>query len=1072
MSYYGDDRVPAYARPTRTVEVSYPFHRPVTRRAGHKARVTIETGAANDRLGEDAEIDILTRRENREANFLRSRARGREHTERTPVYYENIPRPSRTKLGSPAGRPSVPISELAPDNEDVDEVLSPIEDSDEYAEKVDFKIPKTEGAVHFSEDVSFLVPGSGSNDSQAKPSPSLKPTFTGQMTELNIRSSHWIGNTFERGELSAELSTMPVKSEQSERQTMPLMRWYHLHRHLMNFEEYVAASQSVLQLPDKELRDVVKLLRDVQKKFEKQRHNGREMEPACVSDVFYNDATGNSRQTGSVVFLSFPYFCLESYDPAPIKSLTPASPMHPVRPLLEAYYYSSTQKRELAQAITSLPSTPDGQCLHVSQVWCLVVNGTTMITCSRLSSDALCGETIKQAVSSISDDSARIKVSLGTDRSWNVPVTSEMSWPSFLSLFGEKVAGMEAQGASAKFEYNMQTIDSKLWHELVEAAKSSTVELTMRDVQFHVQEADEQMVEDNPEPDEGDDIVAGAGKEDISSRQSIAEQARDSPGPPQAIKRIASMRSEPTAALQIFKHTGNASDMHSLANSLHKILLSNPRTTENTGYRQCPRAKVDAISSWLSADLRPAERSIRSRGSLLLRKQKRRVALLVKYLFHLFWPIDFEHVMIDKFWGALSKILNREDEFFVEVRNQCSNQTELLAPERLVLTCLQGHNNPRSDVSAAIDMYNVLHDRILPLAAMLTQEFYGYESDLRPLPEAFSKAWLHLITAITLAAEQSIVKNSSFHESMASRHLRAILEELENGKVDITVRLRSMDLDDLEICTENSILSLLLNRIARDVMPGLPDVATSYTNYFQSLEFNVTDNPAPRYHQENLRFFLQEVEAVLATLQSQQSVVELFQQSLEQQRIVDDAILIYNLGVSRQSVVIEDCKSRLDGRIDKFKGLQRRAEDLGEWHRNQIDTHKDRQENAIMVFTIVTITFLPLSFVSSVFGMNTHDIRNMTYNQWTYWATAIPLSLVVVFSSLYWAGELRSLGRWLARAVPQSKSSRGYRQQEPGLLDPIRSSQADGMGQKGYAKDSEQLPPPPRRRTTYPRGEA
>ena len=369
-------------------------------------------------------------------------------------------------------------------------------------------------------------------------------------------------------------------------------------------------------------------------------------------------------------------------------------------------------------------------------------------------------------------------------------------------------------------------------------------------------------------------------------------------------------------------------------------------------------------------------------------------------------------------------------------------------------------------------MYNVLHDDILPLASMLAQEFYSYESDLRPLPEAFSKAWLHFITAMTLAAEQSITRNSSFRESMVSQHLRAISEEFVKGKVDITARLHSVDLDDLEICTESSILSLLLNSVAQDVMPGSPDVATSYTNYFQSLEFNVTDDPAPRYHQEKIRFFLQEIEAVLATLQSQQSVIEVFQQSLEQQVIVDDAVLIYSLGDSRQSVVIEDCKSKLGGRIDKFKGLQKRAEDLGEWHRNQIDTHKDRQENAIFVFTIVTIVFLPLSFVSSVFGMNTKDIRDMPYNQWAYWAAGIPLTTLVVFGSLYWAGELRSLGRWLARAAPRSKTSRRYMEQEPGLVDLPRSSQAHQTDQKTFERDIEQLPPPPRRRTTYPRGEA
>jgi hypothetical protein len=130
---------------------------------------------------------------------------------------------------------------------------------------------------------------------------------------------------------------------------------------------------------------------------------------------------------------------------------------------------------------------------------------------------------------------------------------------------------------------------------------------------------------------------------------------------------------------------------------------------------------------------------------------------------------------------------------------------------------------------------------------------------------------------------------------------------------------------------ESSILSLLINQLARDVMHGAPDVATSYTNYFQSLEFNVTEDPSPRSHQEKIRFFLQEVEAVLATLDAQLSVIEVFQQSLEQQRADNGAILIYTLGASRQSVVLDDCKARIGGRIDKFKGLQRRAEDLGEW---------------------------------------------------------------------------------------------------------------------------------------------
>lgn len=48
---------------------------------------------------------------------------------------------------------------------------------------------------------------------------------------------------------------------------------------------------------------------------------------------------------------------------------------------------------------------------------------------------------------------------------------------------------------------------------------------------------------------------------------------------------------------------------------------------------------------------------------------------------------------------------------------------------------------------------------------------------------------------------------------------------------------------------------------------------------------------------------------------------------------------------------------------------------------NKVDLTKDRQEMAIYAFTIVTVIFLPLSAVASVFGMNTADIRDMDLNQ-------------------------------------------------------------------------------------------
>src|SRR5947208_185103 len=84
---------------------------------------------------------------------------------------------------------------------------------------------------------------------------------------------------------------------------------------------------------------------------------------------------------------------------------------------------------------------------------------------------------------------------------------------------------------------------------------------------------------------------------------------------------------------------------------------------------------------------------------------------------------------------------------------------------------------------------------------------------------------------------------------------------------------------------------------------------------------------------------------------------------------------------------------------------------------NKITSNLDRQSNAIYAFTIVTIIFLPLSFVSSFLGMNTADIRNMGSTQWLFWAAGIPLTVIIILMALLWAGELGNMGGWLLKWV-------------------------------------------------------
>jgi Mg2+ and Co2+ transporter CorA len=72
---------------------------------------------------------------------------------------------------------------------------------------------------------------------------------------------------------------------------------------------------------------------------------------------------------------------------------------------------------------------------------------------------------------------------------------------------------------------------------------------------------------------------------------------------------------------------------------------------------------------------------------------------------------------------------------------------------------------------------------------------------------------------------------------------------------------------------------------------------------------------------------------------------------------------------------------------------------------------------AILVFTVVTIIFLPLNFVSSFFGMNTRDIRDMTSTQSLFWLVAICVTAGVLGASIFLAFQggniLEQLHLWL-----------------------------------------------------------
>ncbi|KAF2231696.1 hypothetical protein EV356DRAFT_451520 [Viridothelium virens] len=102
--------------------------------------------------------------------------------------------------------------------------------------------------------------------------------------------------------------------------------------------------------------------------------------------------------------------------------------------------------------------------------------------------------------------------------------------------------------------------------------------------------------------------------------------------------------------------------------------------------------------------------------------------------------------------------------------------------------------------------------------------------------------------------------------------------------------------------------------------------------------------------------------------------------------------------------------AQLDPLAQLIENLHRELMDLQDLHENSnnlvtrtvqlVNIRLEDHGKAILVFTIVTIVFLPLSFVSSFFGMNFADIRNMSQDQGLFWIVGASVTAGVVGFSM------------------------------------------------------------------------
>jgi Mg2+ and Co2+ transporter CorA len=115
----------------------------------------------------------------------------------------------------------------------------------------------------------------------------------------------------------------------------------------------------------------------------------------------------------------------------------------------------------------------------------------------------------------------------------------------------------------------------------------------------------------------------------------------------------------------------------------------------------------------------------------------------------------------------------------------------------------------------------------------------------------------------------------------------------------------------------------------------------------------------------------------------------------------------------------------LDDMINHFTTLGRYAEEAETLTTNSIRVSNEDNSKAIIIFTTITVIFLPLNAVSSILGMNVVDVRSTTRGSSLFWEIAVPVTFVVLVLCLilvkikFKFGLRRRCGRVLLRLFPK-----------------------------------------------------
>ncbi|KAK7973707.1 hypothetical protein PG989_015555 [Apiospora arundinis] len=796
--------------------------------------------------------------------------------------------------------------------------------------------------------------------------------FTKVDSTLDVSVSRYAGDAFLGGQHEAELTVV----HDTKNQPKPLFRWMHMVQPILDFEDFLKKIEETGSLSQAELHALKRLFTQVKREAVKLRltpegKNVSHMDPKTLRVTIPAD---DSR-------------------PTPQRSRR-SETQFPIETMLQSKFARTSKAREKQQVLWQRNQSGGDECFHIAQLWCVIVDKSLLLTCGRMPSDDLMKGIITKTLKPPSKPSLqrgkRIYVSYYQAAVWSFSLESCSTWFGFTKSFHAFAP------RPLRFSHRGEVITAKDWPRILNSAKYSSTAITL-----------ELRVGVFPSPPAPGILQQlDRGKSDNTVTTSANTE----------VFHVFTWLNVTNPGVQGGKDTNGAALVQQLAD-IEAFLLKSTKVTEQSAYRRCNTATQQTVHAYLEnqgKEIDNPENTTRKK----LYSQRVDIYNAAELVCQFFLPghVDEDAPTVGKFWGAIMS--------FVQVRFM------------LYFQGIFNHIPAEERRSVRID-------------------------------DALVQAWMHLLMGLIMGSQDT---------RGWSEHLETCTSRFQSGTKDIISHLSTVDLLEHAVLQPLELVSLLSLKLIQDSTDGKTDLTESYFQEVEDLDGEIREKP-DRSHQSRINRIKEEIAIIKGVVQAQKRMVTRLQfrpptrdrpyqtgveaqilkvytdrstlertgrtcRDLQQQRAPanrcgdedDDVYHPYNdndddfdMGASLTEsfklsptdpngllgLLLGDCQTYLERREGEVYKIKEASSDLMRMNANQIDSTKDRQEAAVYAFTMVTIVFLPLGTVSSIFGMNVSDIANLELSQWVFWATALPVTGLVIVTGLWWMGELRNLVDWL-----------------------------------------------------------